>query len=229
MALAQALRTTPGARSCTKMSLPMLNNLLQQYGPQALPYPEQAKWTVRDHLLELQKVCWYPMVCLTPCDCHNRHNGNACFAVDLSYAGPEPRGFLRQRREVGATTDRRSFSPIRPRGSDGNPPDLSLLLPDARLSTCRRRMRLLKADGTIPVHYQVRATRQHPHATQLPLNASGSSFMRHIRLLACGMVCVYAFHCRPRTALPRHLPKREPSSRTQSWMHEIQPCGLLTW
>ena len=56
------------------MSLSLLNNLLQQYGPHALPYPEQAKWTVRDHLLELQKVRHMPSaVCLSSCQCQSQH------------------------------------------------------------------------------------------------------------------------------------------------------------
>ena len=64
----------PGACRCSKMSLSLLNNLLQQYGPHALPYPEQAKWTVRDHLLELQKVCHMPyVVCLSSCDYQSQH------------------------------------------------------------------------------------------------------------------------------------------------------------
>ena len=59
---------------CSNMSLSLLNNLLQQYGPHALPYPEQAKWTVRDHLLELQKVCHMPyVVCLSSCDYQSQH------------------------------------------------------------------------------------------------------------------------------------------------------------
>ena len=33
-----------------------LNNVLSQGGPQAVPYDEAVKWTVRDHVLEVQKV-----------------------------------------------------------------------------------------------------------------------------------------------------------------------------
>ena len=66
-ALRRALR-------CSNMSLSLLNNLLQQYGPHALPYPEQAKWTVRDHLLELQKVyCMPSSVCISSCQCQSQN------------------------------------------------------------------------------------------------------------------------------------------------------------
>ena len=33
-----------------------LNSVLQQRGANALPYEEDVKWVVREHLLELQKV-----------------------------------------------------------------------------------------------------------------------------------------------------------------------------
>jgi hypothetical protein len=39
-----------------RVALDYVNSVLQQRGPTALPYADQSKWTVRDQLLELQKV-----------------------------------------------------------------------------------------------------------------------------------------------------------------------------